>query len=55
MAVFTTDTYRDWRLGAHLTGLTLGRMGLRLSACWRGEEDAGRDGAYVGIAGHIRM
>ncbi len=54
-SVYATDTYREWRLGAHVTGLSLGGVSLRLSAGWRGEEDAGRDGAYVGIAGHIKM
>lgn len=54
-SVYTTDTYREWRLGAHVTGLSVGRLGLRLSAGWRGEEDADRAGAYVGLAGHIKM
>ncbi len=55
VSVFTTDTYREWRLGAHLTGLSVGRVSLRLSAGWRGEEDADRNGGYVGVAGHVRM
>jgi hypothetical protein len=55
VSVYTTDTYREWRLGAHVTGLSIGRVSLRLSAGWRSEEDADRDGAYAGIAGHIKM
>jgi hypothetical protein len=55
VSVYTTDTYREWRLGAHVTGLTFGQMSFRLSAGWRGEEDTDRHGAYVGLAGHIKM
>lgn len=54
-SVYTTDTYREWRLGAHVTGLTFGGMSLRLSGGWRGEEDTRQEGAYVGLAAQIRM
>ena len=54
-SVYATDTYREWRLGAHVTGVTLGRFNLRLSGGWRTEEETGHNGAYVGMSAHIRM
>jgi hypothetical protein len=30
-------------------------MSFRLSAGWRAEEDTDHQGAYVGLAGHIKM
>jgi hypothetical protein len=54
-SVYTTDTYREWRLGAHVTGLTLGQMSLRLSGGWRAEQETRREGAYVGLSAHMRM
>ena len=35
-AVYATDTYRELRLGGHVTGLTFGALRLPLSARWRG-------------------
>jgi hypothetical protein len=54
-SVYTTDTYREWRVGAHVTGVTLGRFNLRLSGGWRTEEETRDHGAYVGLSAHIRM
>jgi Cellulose biosynthesis protein BcsS len=54
-SVYATDTYRELRLGAHVTGLALGRFNLRLSGGWRGEEETRDHGAYVGLSAHIRM
>ena len=54
-SVYATDTYRESRVGAHVTGLTLGRFNLRLSGGWRGEEETGHQGGYVGLSAHIRM
>jgi hypothetical protein len=54
-SVYATDTYREWRFGAHLTGLTLGRFNLRLSGGWRGEEETGDRGPYIGLSAYIRM
>jgi Cellulose biosynthesis protein BcsS len=55
VSVYTTDTYREWRVGAHVTGFTLGPLSVRVSAGWRGQEDTRDDGAYVGLAAHIKM
>jgi hypothetical protein len=55
VSVYATDTYRELRLGAHITGLTVGGVSLRVSAGWRGEEETRHQGAYVGLSGHIRM
>lgn len=54
-SVYTTDTYREWRFGAHVTGFALGGVSLRLSAGWRSEEDTRDHGAYAGISAHIKM
>jgi Cellulose biosynthesis protein BcsS len=54
-SVYSTDTYREWRFGAHVTGVFLGGVSLRLSAGWRGEEDTRDRGAYAGISAHIKM
>ncbi len=50
-----TETYREWRVGAHVTGLQLGRFTFGLSGGWRGEDDSPYHGAYVNISGYIRM
>jgi Cellulose biosynthesis protein BcsS len=55
VSVYSTDTYREWRVGAHVTGLTLGAVSVRVSAGWRGEEETGDKGAYLGIAAHLKM
>jgi Cellulose biosynthesis protein BcsS len=54
-SVYMTETYRELRLGAHVTGLTLGGMSLRFSGGWRGEDETRHHGAYVGLSAHIRM
>jgi hypothetical protein len=50
-----TETYREWRVGAHVTGLQLGRFTFGLSGGWRGEDDSPHHGAYVNILGYVRM
>jgi len=49
------ETYREWRVGAHVTGLQLGRFTFGLSGGWRGEDDSPHHGAYVNILGYVRM
>lgn len=50
-----TDSYREWRLGGHVTGLQLGRVSVGLSAGWRRDQDAGHEGAYVNLSAYVRM
>lgn len=50
---YRTDDFREWRLGAHATGFTLGRLTLRLSGGVARFEE--RTGGYVGLTGHMRM
>ena len=50
-----TETYREWRVGAHVTGLQLGRFTHGFSGGWRGEDDSPHHGAYVNISGYVRM
>jgi len=54
-SLYVTDTYRELRVGAHVTGFTLGRLNLRLSGGWRAEEDTSHQGAYMGLSAHVRM
>lgn len=53
MSHYRTDEFREWRLGAHATGITFGRFNLRLSAGVTRLED--RTGGYAGLTGYIRM
>src|SRR5829696_3391703 len=48
------DDYREWRLGAHVTGLTWGRLNIRFSGGLLQSNDD-RTGAYFGLTGYIRM
>lgn len=50
---YRTDDFREWRLGAHATGITLGRFNLRLSAGVTRDEE--RNGGYGSLTGYIRM
>jgi hypothetical protein len=52
-AFYGTSDYREWRFGAHVTGLRLWGVTLRLSG-GVGEFD-GKTGGYVGLSGYIRM
>ena len=52
---YRTDTYREWRLGLHATGIRLGAFTFRLSGGWRREDDERRPGAYGGVSVHVKM
>jgi hypothetical protein len=54
-SLYRTDRYREWRVGAHATGVQLGRFTLRLSTGWRKEESSPRGGAYGGLSVHVKM
>jgi hypothetical protein len=53
--LYRTDAYREWRVGAHATGLQLGRFTFRLSTGWRVEESSTRRGAYGALSVHVKM
>jgi hypothetical protein len=53
--LYRTETYREWRIGAHATGLQLGRFTLRLSTGWRVDETSARGGAYGAVSVHVKM
>lgn len=54
LALYRTSDYREWRVGAHVTGLTWGRWNLRLSGgALRTDED--RTGAYLGVTAYVKM
>lgn len=55
ITTYATDTYRELRVGAHLTGWRAGIVQGRLSAGWTMTDD-GRPGApYVGASAWIRL
>ena len=55
VTAYVTPTYNEARFGAHLTGLSLGLVQLRLSAGWQ-QDDAHRQGApYAGISVWMRL
>ena len=54
-SVSMTETYREWRLGAHITGLQLGRFTFGFSGGWRREEDSRHRGLYLNLSGYIRL
>lgn len=55
IGTYVTDTYREWRVGAHLTGLRAGILQGRLSAGWSMADD-GRPGApYLGATAWLRL
>jgi hypothetical protein len=51
---YARDDYREWRLGAHVTGLTWRSLNLRLSGGLMQSSDD-RTGAYFGLSGYVRM
>ena len=51
---YARDDYREWRVGAHLTGLKWGRFNFRLSGGFLQANDD-RNGAYFGLTGYVRM
>lgn len=54
-SLYLTEEYQEWRAGAHLTGLALGHLKLRISAGWQGERDTSRQGPYWSVSAYIRM
>lgn len=52
---YATDTYREYRVGGHLTGASLGRVDFRVSAGVQNQDDERRSSPYVGVAGHFKM
>ena len=55
VALSRTETFREWRVGAHVTGVRLGQFTFGLSGGWRGDEKDPHGGAYVNLSGYIRM
>lgn len=52
---YVTPTYQETRIGAHVTGFSLGIVQGRLSAGWMSVDDGRRGSPYVGLTGWIRM
>lgn len=52
--IYATPTYRELRMGVHLTDVRAGIFDLRLSGGWM-IEDHGRQSPYVGITGWMRL
>ena len=53
-SLYLREDYREWRLGAHVTGLKWRSLNLRISAGYRRDSDD-RGGAYFGLTGYVRM
>jgi hypothetical protein len=52
---YRSDGYREWRLGAHATGLQLWRFNLRLSGGWLTDNSTTRGGAYGTLSAYVKM
>lgn len=52
---YTTPTYTERRWGAHLTGLALSIVTLRLSAGWMEDDSHRRGSPYLGMSAWIRL
>lgn len=55
VTAYATETYREYRVGGHLTGLAWGIVQGRLSAGWMMTDDGRRGTPYVGVAAWIRL
>jgi len=55
VALSRSENFREWRVGAHVTGVQLGQFTFGLSGGWRGEENDSHGGAYVNLPGYIRL
>jgi hypothetical protein len=51
---YARDDYREWRFGAHVTGLKWGPFNIRFSGGMLQSNDD-RTGAYFGLSGYVRM
>ena len=54
-SLYRTEDYREWRVGAHATGVQLGRFTFRLSTGWRRDESSPKGGPYGGLSVHVKM
>lgn len=52
---YVTDTYREWRVGAHVTGFRAGILQGRLSVGWAAADDAKPGAPYVGATAWFRL
>ncbi len=55
VTAYSTETYRETRIGAHLTGFAIGIVQGRVSAGWMMTDDGRRGTPYLGLTGWIRM
>lgn len=55
VTLYATSTYRETKLGAHLTGIDLGILHMRASGGWVTSDDGRPGSPYVGLTAWIRM
>lgn len=55
LTVYQTPTYRETRWGAHVTGLSVGLVTLRMSAGWMTDDAHRRGSPYAGLSAWIRL
>jgi hypothetical protein len=53
--LYTTQTYRETKLGAHITGLSLSILQFRLSGGVQTQDDRRHPSPYVGVTSWIRL
>jgi hypothetical protein len=53
--IYTTETYRETKLGAHVTGLKLGIFQFRFSGGMQTQDDRRHPSPYVGVTSWIRL
>lgn len=55
VSIYATETYRETKVGAHLTGFRWGLMQGRASAGWMMADDGRPGSAYLALAAWIRL
>jgi hypothetical protein len=55
VAAYATEGYREFKIGAHLTGLQFGLVQGRVSAGWMTTDEKRPGAPYVGLAAWIRI
>ena len=55
LTTYVTETYRETKVGGHLTGLELGLLQGRLSAGWTTSDDRRTGAPYISVAAWIRL
>jgi hypothetical protein len=55
LTIYTTDTYRETKIGAHVTGLQLGILNFRVSGGIQNQDSAHNPSVYFALTSWIRL